>query len=123
LCRRLSLDFLETEFGNSNLLIIGSPAVNWAARMIDQQSLFRFDIDAEWVAWDEDLRQRPELQDEQVLRYFWTILRMTEEAREKGRKLDDKVIQRQLNPKESAEVGQLTASSMVRSLGRTTTSP
>lgn len=105
-------DFLETEFGNSNLLIIGSPAVNWAARMINQQSLFRFDIDAEWVAWDQDLRQRPELQDEQVLRYFWTILRMTEEAREKGRRLDDKAIQRQLNPKESAEVGQLVGEAL-----------
>jgi transcriptional regulator with XRE-family HTH domain len=105
-------DFLKAEFGRSNLLIIGSPAVNWDARMINRQSLFRFDIDAKWAEWDEALRKRPELQDEQVLRYFWTIMQMREEAEEKARKLDDRAVQEELNPRNSPETAQLLAEAL-----------
>ncbi len=87
--------FLRNEFGSSHLLIVGSPAVNWAARIINRLSLFRFDIDPEWVTWDEQLRLRPELKDEQVLRFFWRIAQMVEKN---GGGVNQEAVQRHLNP-------------------------
>jgi len=53
---QMSDDYLRRQFGNSNLLVIGSPAVNLAARRINGQSLFRFNISAEARASDAQAR-------------------------------------------------------------------
>ncbi len=37
-------DWLRKEFGDKHLLIIGSPAVNFAARFINDYAVFRFDV-------------------------------------------------------------------------------
>jgi hypothetical protein len=37
-------DYLEEAFGRTNLLVIGSPAVNMAARVINDDALFRFQL-------------------------------------------------------------------------------
>jgi transcriptional regulator with XRE-family HTH domain len=65
----------EREFGRSNLLIIGSTGVNWAARIVNRLSLWRFDIPRGWQQWDERYRSRAELDDEKTMRYFARIVR------------------------------------------------
>jgi hypothetical protein len=73
---------LEQEFGQTNLLVIGSPSVNLAARRINNLSVFQFAFDTEIKAWERQLRDTKELNDRQNLRKFWQIARSGELARE-----------------------------------------
>ncbi len=72
---------LEREFGNTNLLIIGSPSVNLAARRINTHAIFQFAFDKEIKDWERQLRNAKELNDRQYLRRFWQIARSSEWAR------------------------------------------
>jgi hypothetical protein len=76
-------DFLKKALGHSNLLVIGSPAVNWAARILNWSALFRFDIERRWHTFDKQYRSQTELKDSRVLRSFWGIVRIVEDS--KGR--------------------------------------
>lgn len=73
---------LEREFGNSNLLVIGSPSVNLAARRINALSVFQFAFDAEIKEWERQLRNTKDLNDRQYLRRFWQIARNSDSARD-----------------------------------------
>ena len=73
---------LEREFGNTNLLIIGSPSVNLAARRINPHAIFQFAFDTEIKDWERQLRNTKELNDRQYLRRFWQIARHSEWARD-----------------------------------------
>ncbi len=73
---------LEREFGNTNLLVIGSPSVNLAARRINAFSVFQFAFDTEIKEWERQLRNTKDLNDRQTLRRFWQIARSSELARD-----------------------------------------
>jgi transcriptional regulator with XRE-family HTH domain len=77
--------FLEQELGSDNLLIIGSPAVNWAARIVNDNAIFRFDTPQPYRDWQRRYRLEPELQDEETVRFFRKIV----EAVEEGDRLND----------------------------------
>jgi len=78
--------YLQREFGNTNLLVIGSPAVNFAARVINNHSLFRFNLPP-WLRRTEEIIRTlrepedstnlpislKELNDRQTLGQFWQI--------------------------------------------------
>jgi hypothetical protein len=55
------LEPLRRDFGDANLLIIGGPDVNWAARLVNPHALWRFHVAPDWEQWDRDLRGRLEL--------------------------------------------------------------
>jgi transcriptional regulator with XRE-family HTH domain len=46
---------LNSQLGHSNLLILGSPAANWVARLVNHQAIFRFAIPDERRMWTEQL--------------------------------------------------------------------
>jgi transcriptional regulator with XRE-family HTH domain len=71
---QLSEDSLRREFGDHNLLVIGAPNVNWAARMINPSALWRFKVDPGWEAWDRDLRQCSQLNQRSTLTAFSAVL-------------------------------------------------
>lgn len=73
---------LEREFGNTNLLIVGSPSVNLAARRINTHAVFQFAFDTEIKEWERQLRSTKELNDRQYLRRFWQIARNSDWARD-----------------------------------------
>jgi hypothetical protein len=64
---------LQKEFGHTNLLIVGSLAVNWAARVANKASVFRYAISPEREAWSERFMSRKDLNDRDVLRFFWKL--------------------------------------------------
>ncbi len=66
-------DDLQREFGNTNLLVIGSPAVNLAARVINNHSIFRFNLAPEVREWEEQLRSLQGINDQDVLQGFWRM--------------------------------------------------
>lgn len=73
---RMPLDYLEAmpELAESNLLIVGSPAVNWGARILNKNdAIFPFRIDDDVVARDEQFRLDPRMQDETFANLFWNI--------------------------------------------------
>lgn len=65
-------EYLRREFGKMNLLIIGSPAVNFAARTINNYSVFRFDLAPEVREWAQQLNQ-VQHNDARLLRIFWRM--------------------------------------------------
>jgi transcriptional regulator with XRE-family HTH domain len=89
----MSWEYLEREFGNTNLLVIGSPAVNFAARVINNYSVFRFNLPP-WLKkkeelirtleesgdWDADLPSPKELQDPKNLELFWKLAQKAEDT-------------------------------------------
>jgi len=46
---------LAQMFGETNLLLIGSPAANFATRLINNKALFRFDLRARSTAWVDQI--------------------------------------------------------------------
>src|SRR6185295_18401362 len=50
----MSWEYLKREFGNTNLLVIGSPAVNFAIRVINNYTVFRFNLPP-WLKKKEEL--------------------------------------------------------------------
>lgn len=77
---RMPQDYLESmpEVAKSNLLIIGSPAANWGARILNKDdAIFSFRIDEDVVARDELLRADDRMQDERFASIFGDLLRRT----------------------------------------------
>jgi len=75
---RMPQDYLESmpEVSRSNLLIIGSPAVNWGARILNKDdAIFSFRIDEDVVARDEALRADDRMQDERFASIFGDLVR------------------------------------------------
>lgn len=66
-------DFLRREFGQCNLLVVGSPGVNLASRVINAHAIFRFDLSAEARQFEKSLREFRELDDLNYLRVFWDM--------------------------------------------------
>ncbi|MGH9277297.1 MAG: hypothetical protein ACRD12_04225 [Acidimicrobiales bacterium] len=60
---------------NCNLLVVGSPSVNLAARLINGTAPFHFNIPKEWQAWDESVRQNRALGDPQLRELVWWLVR------------------------------------------------
>lgn len=67
--------YLAKRFGDKNLLVIGSPAVNLAARRLTADSVFHFDVSAEALAVDSELRGLANLQEKAPLKAAWKLLR------------------------------------------------
>ncbi|WP_370943225.1 hypothetical protein AB5J62_29560 [Amycolatopsis sp. cg5] len=75
---RMPQDYLESmpELAKSNLLVIGSPAANWGARILNKDdAIFSFRIDEDVVARDETLRADDRMQDERFASVFGDLLR------------------------------------------------
>ena len=75
---RMPQDYLESmpAVSQSNLLIIGSPAVNWGARILNKNdAIFSFRIDDDVVARDEGLRAEDRMQDERFASIFGDLVR------------------------------------------------
>lgn len=84
--------YLEAEFGNTNLLIIGSPAVNFAARLVNNYSVFRFNLPQklkqeeelmrtlkEPSDWEPQLLPLRALKDKKKLDVFWQLAQRQED--------------------------------------------
>lgn len=67
-------DDLRREFGHSNLLVIGSPAVNLAARVINDGSIFRFLVSEERRAQNRILKNDKQLNDPETASLFSRLL-------------------------------------------------
>ena len=68
-------DWLQRKFGETNLLIVGSPAVNLAARWINPHAIFRFDIDPEIQTQASRLQKTfHDLEAPTTLASFWQML-------------------------------------------------
>lgn len=65
-------DFLQREFGNTNLLVIGSPAVNLAARIINNQSVFRFNL-PQWLKEKDSQIRKSKEPTNPDLEAFWHL--------------------------------------------------
>ena len=79
-------DYLKKEFGKTNLLVIGSPAVNFLARVVNNHSVFRFNLPP-WLKqkeklirtleepndWDSTLPSLKELNERKNLDPFWQL--------------------------------------------------
>lgn len=66
---------LKRKFGKTNLLVIGSPAVNFAARILNSHSIFQFDLDmAAWEVWDACVKSNKRLDDRRHLQVFWEMV-------------------------------------------------
>lgn len=75
---RMPTDYLENlpEVSRSNLLIIGSPAVNWGARILNKNdAIFSFRIDEDVIARDEELRADDRMQDARFAWIFGELVR------------------------------------------------
>lgn len=73
---RMPVDYLEDmpELAESNLLIIGSPAVNWGSRILNKNdAIFPFRIDHNVVTHDEQLRHNARMQDGTFAGVFWDL--------------------------------------------------
>ena len=86
-------EYLEKEFGKTNLLVIGSPAVNFVARVINNHSVFRFNLPP-WLKqkeevirtlkepedWDSNLPSLKELNELKNLDPFWQLAKNREDT-------------------------------------------
>ena len=75
-------DYLTREFGERHLIVLGSPAVNLLARMINENCVFRFTIPKAAREFSNYLETEiPEINDPDLLDIFW---KMASEWREAG---------------------------------------
>lgn len=75
---RMPSDYLENmpEVAQSNLLIIGSPAANWGARILNKNdAIFSFRIDEDVVARDEEFRADDRMRDDRFASIFFDLVR------------------------------------------------
>lgn len=72
---RMPFEYLEEtpEISERNLLIVGSPAVNWGARILNQGAAFPFRIDSDIVKQSEALINDDRMQDEAFAADFWEL--------------------------------------------------
>ncbi len=96
---RMPTDYLENmpEVANSNLLIIGSPAVNWGARILNKSdAIFPFRIDEDVVKRDEEFRADDRMQDDTFASIFWDLVREVRSV-EGTTQLDEQAIEDQID--------------------------
>lgn len=72
---------LVAEFGDQNLFVIGSPAVNIAAREINRNSFFRFVVRKEMKRFEEALKAERRLSSSIHLECFWDMVRDPEKMK------------------------------------------
>jgi hypothetical protein len=79
--------FLKEHFGRTNLLVIGSPAVNLAARKLNHYAIFRVDYPGVVRRWEKtyleqiDLSKRDNLTNMMNLAVFWKMVQFIERRR------------------------------------------
>ncbi len=73
-------DMRSRELGKSNLLVISSPAANWAARALNSSAIFRYDIPAPACKLDEGIRTLSDLDDVVLLRLVWRMVSSAQET-------------------------------------------
>lgn len=67
-------DYLTRMLGETHLLIVGSPAVNHATRLINRSAVFRFDLDLDLTDWENKLRSTTQLNDSTALEVFYNLI-------------------------------------------------
>jgi hypothetical protein len=80
---RMPQEYLEEqvpEISERNLLIIGSPAANWGARILNKGAIFPFRIDPDVVRQSEALLNDDRMQDEDFAHEFWTLAQAADET-------------------------------------------
>lgn len=78
---RMPPEYLEEqvpELSERNLLIIGSPAGNWGARILNKGAIFPFRIDSEMVRISEAILDDDRMQDEDFASEFWALAEATD---------------------------------------------
>jgi hypothetical protein len=75
LCLLSSPESLKRLFGTTNLLVLGSPAVNFASRIINNHALFRFDLASEIKLWEKEIGELTHLRRRDHLRVFAQMLK------------------------------------------------
>lgn len=80
---RMPQEYLEEqvpEISERNILIIGSPAVNWGARTFNKGAIFPFRIDPDVVRQSEALLNDDRMQDEDFASEFWNLAQAADES-------------------------------------------
>ena len=73
-------DMRRRELGNANLLVVSSPAANWAARVLNGSAIFRYDIPAPARELDERIRTVGDFDDGILLRLLWRLVSSARET-------------------------------------------
>jgi transcriptional regulator with XRE-family HTH domain len=68
------------ELAGSNLLVVGSPASNWGARMLNDGAIFPFKIDQKVVKRTKNLLDDARMQDDAFASVFWKLARIARRA-------------------------------------------
>ena len=80
---RMPLSFLEKVFGQTHLLVIGSPAVNLLARELNDSAVFRWVVDPGLDEWFRRLlKRKPVLDNRKSAELFSRLLRSVQEGGE-----------------------------------------
>lgn len=77
-------EYLQRKFGQTNLLIIGSPAVNLLARLVNKTAIFQFDPATDiavWERWERYVNANKLLNDRRYLQAFWELAEALPSAR------------------------------------------
>lgn len=77
-------EYLRRKFGQTNLLIIGSPAVNLLARLVNKTAIFQFDPATDiavWERWERYVNANKLLNDRRYLQAFWELAEAPPTAR------------------------------------------
>ena len=75
-------DMRRRELGKTNLLVISSPAANWAARALNSSAIFRYDIPGPARKLDACIRTVGDLDDVVLLRLLWRLVSSAQEIEE-----------------------------------------
>ena len=70
------------ELGSTNLLVVSSPAANWAARVLNTSAIFRYDIPGPAQQLDERIRTLDDFDDGILLRLLWRLVTSAQETDE-----------------------------------------
>ena len=70
------------ELGRTNLLVVSSPAANWAARVLNSSAIFRYDIPAPARELDDLIRTVRDMDDGIILRLLWRLVSAAQETQE-----------------------------------------
>ncbi|HEX2048024.1 MAG TPA: helix-turn-helix transcriptional regulator [Acidimicrobiales bacterium] len=75
-------DMRRRELGSTNLLVVSSPAANWAARVLNSSALFRYDIPGPARELDARIRTLGDFDDGILLRLLWRLVSSAQETDE-----------------------------------------
>ena len=70
------------ELGSTNLLVVSSPAANWAARVLNNSAIFRYDVPSPARELDERIRTVGDFDDGILLRLLWRLVSSAQETGE-----------------------------------------